>query len=178
MQRSKQLELFRRQQMAYGGELLKTRKGRSHGRPLCTKGTMHLVLRSTRAIGAQSFRRLENARRIEALTRKFANRNGVKILSLANVGNHLHFHLKLTTRHTYRRFIRALPGAIAMAVTQTSRWKPSAQKFWDHRPFSRVIRGLRNFLTLKDYVAINALEGLGATRREAREIVAWKKGFG
>ena len=178
MQRSKQLEFFRRQQMAYGGELLKTRKGRSHGRPLDTKGTMHLVLRSTRAVGSWSFRHPENSRRIEAITKKFAARNGVKILSLANVCNHLHIHVKLTTRHTYRSFIRALTGGIAMAVTGAGRGNPAARRFWDYRPFTRVVRGWKNFLILKDYVAINTLEGIGATKREAREILAWKKGFG
>ncbi|MGE0764352.1 MAG: hypothetical protein AB7N80_13810, partial [Bdellovibrionales bacterium] len=45
--------------------------------------------------------------------------------------------------------------------------KTKVSRFWDYRPFSRVVRGLRAYLSLKDYVEINELEGLGASRNEA-----------
>jgi hypothetical protein len=51
----KQAELFSKQQKAYGGKLLQTRRGRAHGRPLSTKHSMHLVLRSSLAKGTLSF---------------------------------------------------------------------------------------------------------------------------
>ena len=137
---------------------------------------MHLVLRSTRARGEWSFRRPKNERRIRQLADRFARRYGVRVLSLANVGNHLHFHVKLSNRHLYRPFIRALTGAIAMAVTGASRWKPLEGKFWDYRPFTRIIQSFRGFLNLRDYIRINQLEGAGVERIEARWIVkhAWR----
>src|SRR5690606_30259428 len=46
--KAKQLRLLKRQESDYGGELLKKREGRAHGRPLSTTNTMHLVLRSSR----------------------------------------------------------------------------------------------------------------------------------
>src|SRR5437868_5410941 len=104
----KQIELLKKQKKSYGGELLKTRKGRSGPRPLDTRNSMHLVLRSSKAKGDWSFTRPKNAAMIKLITNKFAAKYGVKIYSAANVGNHLHFHIKLSNRHTYRPFIRAI----------------------------------------------------------------------
>lgn len=170
----KQLNLLRNEPKAYGGSLLKTRKGRSRGRPLATKQSMHLVLRSSKAKGEWSFRKPENRRKISALIDKFGTRYGVRILSLANVGNHLHIQIQLTVRHGYKPFIRALTSAIAMAVTGINRWTAKAGqrlKFWDYRPFTRVIIGYRALLTLKDYIRINQIEGVGISREHARMIV-------
>jgi hypothetical protein len=190
----KQIALFKNSEKAYGGELLKTRKGRAQPRPLATRHDMHLVLRSSLARGEWSFRRPRNARKIRAILEKFARRYGVRLISLANVGNHLHIHLRLGNRHTYPAFIRAVTGSIAMAVTGASRWnKPavggrsagpsgrsgrpresSRRRFWDYRPFTRVMIGFQAALRLKDYLKINQLEGIGYTRPEARFMIAWE----
>jgi hypothetical protein len=113
----KQYQLLKDSPKAYGGDLLKTRKGRSEGRPLDTKNTMHLILRSTKAIGPWSFWKPKNKNEIRRITSKFSQKYGIKIISMANVGNHLHFQIKLTNRFTYKPFIRAMTSAIAMAVT-------------------------------------------------------------
>jgi hypothetical protein len=165
----KQLALLKNQNSAYGGELLKTRAGRSRPRPLSTRETLHVVLRSTKAKGDHSFTR-HRAKVQEILTR-FSKKYGVRVLSYANVGNHLHFHIKLSNRFLYAPFIRALTGAIAMAVTGASRWKPSESKFWDYRPFTRVVKSFRAFLNLNDYIKINQYEGYGYSRRQARFFV-------
>jgi hypothetical protein len=171
MLRPKQLSFLRNESSAYGGELLKTREGRRRGRPLDTRSTMHLVLRSSKARGAWSFR--HHDARIRTLVGHFSRKYGVRVLSLANVGNHLHFQLKLTNRHAYRPFIRGLTSAIAMAVTGWSRWSPPPQgaRFWDYRPFTRVVQGRRGFLTLRDYIQLNRLEGAGYRRAQARWMV-------
>ncbi|WP_410965191.1 hypothetical protein, partial [Salmonella sp. SAL4435] len=79
----------------------------------------------------------------------------VKIVNFANVGNHLHLQIKLTNRFTYKPFIRAVTSAIAMKVSGRSRWNKgdevAGKKFWDLRPFTRVIESLRAFLTIRDY---------------------------
>jgi putative transposase len=175
---------------AYGGVLLNTRKGRKHGRPLSTRESMHLVLRSSRAVGAWSFRAPRNDRKVRAFTQKFSKRYGVRVLKLANVGNHLHFHIQLGNRHLYRPFIRALTGAIALSVTEAKKGEPlkrdesgqtKTPRFWDYRPFTRIVRGYRALLTLRDYLEINELEGLGTPRTEARVLIAlnraraWRK---
>jgi putative transposase len=163
--------------MAYGGELLKTRAGRERGRPLATKQSMHLVLRSSKAKGAWSFKIARNDRMIRQLTQKFAKKYGVKVLGLANVGNHLHYQVQLTHRHTYKAFIRALTGSIAMAVSGRSRWSKTTDKlrFWDYRPFTRIVIGFRAKLKLADYLQINAIESFGHSRSQARFLIAWQQ---
>lgn len=176
--RSPQLKLFKTESKAYGGILLKTRKGRSTPRPISTRHTMHLVLRSSKATGAMSFRAPKNRRRVAEIVNKFTTKYAVKVISFANVGNHLHFHLKFANRQTYRPFIRAMTAAIAMAITGRNRWTHTKLdenqakkrkgamgsypwKFWDYRPFTRIVIGLRDLLGITDYLRINQLEGLG-----------------
>jgi REP element-mobilizing transposase RayT len=179
-----QISFLQKQPKAYGGSLLKTRKGRSSGRPLDTKNTMHLILKSSKAVGEWSFRKSQNEKAIKVIIAKFAHRFGIKILSLANVGNHLHLQIKLSNRYTYTPFIRAITGAIAMAVTGKSKWDAASinanisngsstkmrLKFWDYRPYSRVIKSYRAYLNLKDYIQINQIEGYGYKKNHARFI--------
>ena len=134
---------------------------------------MHLVLRSSKAKGEWSFRTPKNRKLLVRLVSKFSARYGVRVQSCANVGNHLHFQIQLTNRHSYRPFIRALTGSIAMAITGVSRWskKTWSGRFWDYRPFTRVVVGFQALLRLKDYIAINRWEGRGFDRDEARYVI-------
>tara|TARA_Y100001935_G_scaffold250611_1_gene251029 strand:- start:147 stop:743 length:597 start_codon:yes stop_codon:yes gene_type:complete len=170
MKRSKQIPLLKPSNLSYGGTLLKTRKGRQHGRPIDTKSSMHLVLRSSQAKGPLSFRTKKNQQSISRITQKFSKKFGIQVLSLANVGNHLHFHIKISKRRAYMSFIRAITSAIRMAVAGNPRWTDSKiiGKFWDYRPFSRVVRGRQAFLDVEDYITINRIEGLGLPKTQAR----------
>lgn len=171
-----QTSLFKKSEYAYGGELLKKRKARTNGRPLVTKQTMHLVLRSSLAKGKWSFLLPKNKESIRNILKKFASKYGVRLLHGANVGNHIHLEIQLTNRHAYKPFIRAVTAAIAMKITGVSRWvsKESVgiKKFWDLRPFTRVIVGWRSRLYLKDYIKINYLESRGVRREVARQLIA------
>lgn len=132
---------------------------------------MHLILKSTQACGEWSFRRPKHSRKIENIVRRFSIKYGVKIYSLANVGNHLHFHLQLKNRFAYPAFIRAITGAIAMAVTGGRKGHQIKCRFWDDRPYTRVIVGFRGLLKIWDYIKINKLEGYGIKREEARLLI-------
>ncbi|NJM10240.1 MAG: hypothetical protein HC883_05100 [Bdellovibrionaceae bacterium] len=83
----------------------------------------------------------------------------------------LHLHIQLTNRFTYKAFIRGSTAAIAMAVTGASRWNKLKIKFWDYRPFTRVVIGRRAVLSLRDYIRVNRLEGQGYDRGHARLVV-------
>jgi len=154
---------------------LKTRKGRSHGRPIATKSSMHVVLRSSKAKGSLSFRTPRNQKAISKIVGKFSQKFGVQVHSLANVGNHLHFHIKVSKRKAYISFIRAVTSSIRVAIAGHPRWEESfvEGKFWDYRPFSRVVRGRQGFLNLEDYIAINMIEGLGVPKSQARWILGY-----
>lgn len=137
---------------------MKTRAGRRGPRPLDTKNSIHLVLRSSKAKQQWSFLRQDNKHKIQMIINKFAHKYGVQILSLANVGNHLHFHIKLTTRFGYKPFIRAITSAIAIAITKRSRWNKINVKFWDYRPFTRIVFGRGGLKRIQDYIKINQLQ--------------------
>lgn len=172
--RMKQMNLLKPESKSYGGILRRKRKGRG-ARPLAIKESMHLILKSSKAKGEWSFKKAENAAKIRSIFERFAKKHHVQIHSLANVGNHLHLHMQLGYRRGYVPFIRAVTSAIAMAITKKSRWNKIKAKFWDARPFTRVIRGFKALLTIQDYLLINQLEGVGVDRLEARWIVARKR---
>lgn len=161
----KQLKLLKRQKSDHGGKLRNRRSGRGM-RQISTNSTMHFVMRSTKAKGRWRF---QSTRRIWIpLLKRFASKYGVTILSYADPGNHIHLHLKFSNRNVYKPFIRALTGSIAMAITGASRWNKIDFKFWDLRPFSRVVIGRRAFRSLVDYIHLNQLEALGYDRAAAR----------
>ena len=168
--------MLKKEKSAYGGELLKTRAGRARGRPIDTKNTTHLVLRSTKATKAWSF--LKHFKPIKAIIKNFAFKYGIRVISMAIVGNHIHMHIKITNRYGYKAFIRAITSAIAMTVTRASRWNPlkknASDKFWDYRPFTRVIQSFKDYLNLKDYIEINRFEGFGYTREQAKFVIGWE----
>jgi REP element-mobilizing transposase RayT len=167
--KERQLAFLKKDPHAYGGLLLNTRAGRARGRPLSTRASMHLVLRSSKAKGAHSMRR--HSGKVEQILRRFSQKYGVKILTFANVGNHLHLQIRLLSRDGYKPFIRAITAAIAMAVMGTSRGKKSSGRFWDLRPFTRIVKGWAGPLRLTDYIRVNRLEGVGIDRERARQLV-------
>ncbi len=176
-----QKEFFNKAEKSYGGELLKKRKGRISGRPIVTRQTMHLVLRSSLANGKWSFLEPKNKAATRDILKKFATKYGVKLLYGANVGNHIHLEIQLTNRYAYKPFIRAITAAIAMKITGVSRWKTKEQvgikKFWDLRPFTRVVTGWKARLSLKDYIKINRLEGQGIRRGLAKVLIQRQSGL-
>lgn len=180
MAAKKQIEMIKNEGSRYGGSLLKTRRGRSRGRPLSTSKSMHIVMRSDLAKGSYSLRNYKHE--IQKILKKFASKYHVKIYSFANVGNHLHLNLKLSNRRLYFPFIRAISSAIMMKVTGVSRWAKenpfAGKRFWSQRPFSRILTSYKERLFLKDYIQINQLEGLGYTKGQAKFIYHWNKAEG
>ena len=165
----KQVNFLEKKSFAYGGALLKKRKARLHARPLTTKATMHLVLRSSQARGEYSLLQKEHKLIIDNVFRKFSKIHAVKILKLVNVSNHLHLEVKLGRRASWRPFIGAVTGAIALKIG-----KGKLKRFWDRRPFTRILRSFRERIILRKYFELNELEALGMNRLNARFFLASK----
>lgn len=161
----RQHQLLKPHKTDHGGDHKNPQK---RARPLSTKESMHLVLRSTKAQGSLSF--YKHKKEIDQILQRFAAKYHIQILSYANAGNHIHLHLKLFKRQTYTKFIRAITAAVMMKVTGfcRDRPKPLNYKFWDQRPFTRVIRSFRAFKNIVDYIQVNVFETMGYTRLEAR----------
>lgn len=173
--REKQLSLLNdKVPRLFGGSLLKGHAKRA--RPLSTKEPIHLVLKSEQAIGPRSMLRPHNAKKIEVIVRYHAKASGITIYQLVNVGNHLHIVLRITNLFLYDRFIRSVTGLIARHVTNRERGEgrkflslaqlmktesrgltaqSDSRRFWQARPFTRLIAWGRDYTYIKNYMDKN-----------------------
>lgn len=105
----------------FGGALLEGK--RKHLRPLSTKNSLHIVMRSQWATGKDSFLVLRNRNAINKIITHFAKKFGVKVYSRALNSNHIHLLLRITNRRLYRAFIKAVSGKIASQVMSQQSFK-------------------------------------------------------
>ncbi len=157
---------------------------RKYKRPLSTKDFTHLILRSSRAKGAQSLRSARNLKAIERIILRQAKLSRVNLDRFSINSNHLHLLISFKRREFYFKFVRAISGLIARQVLQTERglaMKESQSKtkremridnnnsagaqslpgFWDARPFTRIVKWGKAYFTLARYILRNELEALG-----------------
>ena len=147
----------------FGGDLLKNSNPKA-ARPISTKKSMHLVLRSSKAIGAHSLLKANTAI-FEVISRQ-SKKFGVKVYRYANGGNHLHLIILPRSRKAYQDFIRAVSGLIARLILKAQKGSPklnenSQLKFWDKRPFTRLVEWGKDFSRTSDYLLQNTLEAIG-----------------
>ncbi len=133
------------------------------------------MLKSTNAKGEWSFLKPRNKAIIAQLIKKYSEAYSVKVFSSANVGNHLHFHLQFRSPRSYRDFVRAMTGAIALKITGSSKIKALKERFWTQSPYTRFVFGIKDFLKISDYIKINQLEGFGHGRAVAEYLVRNRK---
>ena len=161
---------------AHGGELAKGK--RKTVRPLDLKQALHVVLRSTRAQGVFSLLHPNNCDHVHGFTYRIARRLGVRIYRYANVGNHIHLLVRVSSRIMWKRFIRELAGGIAIIVTGAkkgaalTRPKSNAlaegakRGFWDHLTFTRIVLFGKDFKNLCNYMVKNLFEAAGVPMKK------------
>ena len=160
---NERINLFRQ----FGGSLLGVNGNSREARPLSAHHSVHLVMRSQVARGTKSMRHKKHRRKIDRIVQSQARRWKIRIYEYANVGNHLHMLVRPRSRQDYCRFIRATTGLIARTVMKSERGRPQRLKFWDSKPFSRVVRWGKAFQIAKKYVRQNENEARsGLTRQE------------
>ncbi len=105
------------------------------------------------------FRAPRRFKLIHELTTRYSKRFFVKIEQLSIQGDHIHFVLRISRRSSFQNFLRVLAGQISQRqVTDTPLKKG---KLWQHRPFTRVVQGLKAYLTVRNYVQLNEQEAVG-----------------
>lgn len=168
--RSKQISFLKPQANVHGG--VATAGNPREKRPLSTKLPIHLVLKSSRAVGARSMLRKQTAKDVKAIVDAHAKVNGVKVYRYANSGNHLHLVVKITNRALFLKFLRVVSGLIARLVLgaeKNAAKLKSGGKFWDARPFTRVSEWGRAFDSLCRYLTLNTLEALGFVKHSRQD---------
>ena len=149
----------------FGGSLIKGNP--REARPLSTKKPIHLVMRSSLAKGQLSFLKGKRMSRIERAVKGIALKKGVKVYRYANSGNHLHLVISSKSRRAFNSFIRAISGIIARITLGVERGKAGAnaaklaRRFWDARPYTKILEWGKEFKAVSIYVTRNTLEALG-----------------
>jgi hypothetical protein len=143
----------------FGGSMLKGNAREQ--RPIAVKRPIHLVMKSSRAQGEQSFLSKKRARRIEDLVHRQGRLHGVQVYRFANSGNHLHLVIKPISRRAFNTYIRAISGLIARITLGAEKGKAVGLKFWDARPFTRIVEWGRDYKNVCHYVLQNTLEAVG-----------------
>lgn len=143
----------------FGGS--KLRGNAREQRPIAIKRPMHLVMRSTLATGERSFLRAKRARKIAELVHRLGKEKGVKVYRFANSGNHLHFIVLPKSREAFKSYIKAVTGVIARLSLGVDRGKAKGLKFWDAKPYTKILEWGREYKTVCKYLLQNTLEALG-----------------
>ncbi len=156
----------------FGGSLL--RGNAREARPISLKRPMHLVMRSSLARGELSFLHRNRSKKIETIVRRTASSKGVKVYRFANSGNHLHLIVLPSSRKDFNAFIRSVSGLIARITLGVERGSAKALRFWDARPFTRIIEWGRDYKRACKYVLQNTLEALGFIPYQKRGLRARK----
>lgn len=134
-------------------------------RPLSTRKWIHLVLKSDKARGKLSFLTPTNKILVQKILKQKAKKFGVRIADLANVGNHLHLKVRITSRESFQNFLKAITTLIARKITGARRGKPFG-RFWQGLAFTRVLTSRTEELNLMGYLIGTHLEAGSST--EAR----------
>ena len=143
-------------------------------RPIDPKRAIHLVLKSQKAKGSDSFLQPKHEKRISALIEEASRHYGVKVYRFTNVGNHLHLLVKTQTRRGFQNFLRVITGKIAILITKAKKGEKKG-KFWDGLSFTRVVQWGKDFTNLDRYFTKNQIESFGYGTSIARALV--KQGF-
>jgi putative transposase len=151
----------------FGGDLLKASNPKV-ARPMSTREAMHIVLRSSIAKGKFTMLDETRAKRIDRLIKKHARNFGVKIYQYANVGNHIHLLVLASHRDFFKYFLRTISGLIARVVLGVEKGSARQIRFWDQRPWSRVVKWKNDFNGAKKYIIQNFNEAMGFVAYKVR----------
>ncbi len=153
---------------SHGGR--ESKGARKTSRPFTSKASLHLVLKSKRASGAWSMKHRKHQSKITSMVYVYAARFRVHVYRFANVGNHLHLHVKVKDRKDLADFLRVLAGRIAVTVSGARKYVKKIGKFWDHLCWSRLVAGGRDFHFVDRYIFANEMESLpGLPKKRATQ---------
>lgn len=161
----------------------------SHGkrrsfRPLSTKHSLHITLKSDFAIGGRCL--LRHRKMIERMMRKAAYLFRVRVYNHAICGNHLHLLIKGNSREDLQNFFRVFAGHTAQNILRDYPLLPkeldkrrsfyeggapqkgkravpckkNRRKFWLLLIYSRAVTWGREYRTVRGYIEQNTLETL------------------
>jgi len=172
-----QLKLFPKSwissHFAFGASLLKGSNPKK-SRPFRAKLPLHVVMKSSKAVGERSLLRFNQD--VERILDIQAKRHHVQIHGAANAGNHLHLVIQAVSPEYLAAFLKSIAGRIAQMIEGKAKEQSREafhSKFWDSRPYSRIVSWGREFKNVCRYIGINSTEiALGLPRDFTRDMFA------
>lgn len=144
----------------FGGTLLKSSHAKT-ARPLSLKKAMHVVLSSESAQGEWAFEKSKNKRIIETVLKSQARKYGISLREIVCSGESLHVLIRLRKRRSFAPFIRAVSGMLALMITGAGKTRKLKKKFWDQRPWTRVLEEVRGYSVIADREILEHLKKIG-----------------
>jgi len=160
--------MFSPNKTLHGGE---ARKGRRKiARPLATDGRfMHVVFRSSKAVGKNSFQHGDNPRKICLILDRVQEETKVEVRKFRNVGNHFHLLVRSNDARLLRLFLKLFPQKVALLISGAKKGAAKG-KFFDHTAFTRVVDWGRDYANVIRYLIKNSFEELGYSSKEVKEL--------
>jgi hypothetical protein len=107
---------------------------------------------------------------IKKIIKKQSENCQIQVYGIANAGNHLHFVCVMKSIRGWKTFIRAVGGLIARLVLKAERGSAVGAKFWQGRPWTRILSWGRAYKAVKKYISLNKLEAIGFCRATAKAV--------
>jgi len=170
------LSRYRRDPNSFGGDLLNGNP--KFRRPFAHHKALHVTMRAEVARGRLSMIEPRVYKPILAIVQRQALKFGVSVYHFANSGNHLHLLVRPPRKRAqFANFLRAISGLIARLVLRAERGAAKGIKFWNRRPFSRVVNWGKAFRDCYRYVGRNILETMGfeAVEEVHTELKRWAR---
>lgn len=160
----KQLSLFREKHIGeHGGQLqLNKRKSR---RPLAKNKPVHLILKSQAVLQIGGFKTQEKI--LNSILFKYSQTYHIKIYEKAICSNHIHICLQSQNPDSLKNFLRTITGQIAFQIKQKFP-KFKDKKFWESRPYTKVIGWGQQLDNVLNYIEKNRLEAADWIQYERR----------
>jgi REP element-mobilizing transposase RayT len=144
----------------FGGSRLKSNPKRA--RPIKVNQPVHLILKSKIATGSKYSMLLpKNHKAVKGIIDSLAQRFKIKIDRFENVGNHLHMIAQFPSQKAYIAFIRGVSSTVARHVLGVSKAAVKGLKFWEARPYTRIISWGRDLKATLKYLNYNRIEAIG-----------------
>jgi len=183
---AKQTKLFKKmnshKQSRFGGSLLKGSHPKTK-RPFLPHLALHVVLKMNPKICDESDPKVFTRKslfvfmnEIDSVLQEQSRRHKIRVLGAANSGNHLHLVIQAPSKEHLTSFLKAFSGRVAQIVQgeklEKSR-KSFKEKFWEARPYSRLVSFGTDLKGLLRYIGINVTETvLGISREGTRAMFA------
>ena len=158
-----------KRQAEFGGSLLQGK--RKTARPFSKRKPMHITFKRSNSYGRLSLVAKQTA--IVLLVNALAKKHGVKVYELSVNPDHVHFLLLSPAKKLFQKFLRECSAKIVGLMTRAKKGQRLVARFWQCRPWSRLVEWGRAFTAVRDYILRNRLESAGVVPYD-REVATKK----